>query len=390
MFYHRNLSVLLLVGLLVLLAAGCATAPAPAYSGGSLSTSFDKFVAHMTYQPTVSNSLFSFEATDDTDTPSTTETQVDAEAAPEGQQKEDLKAVGSKLANPIADLWALVMNFETPKFYDGDLNLGDPKVGYDMIFQPIMPIPLHGEGEEAWRLITRPVIPFIFRQPIPEGFDKFDRKTGIGDMQLPLLLGIPAKYAGKWILGGGPVGIFPTGTHDDLSQDQFGLGPAIVVGYKTENLTAVLFPNYFWKVGSTGQDDNKPDMSQGTLLYSFQYQLPNAWQIGTNPTITFNDKAAGGDKWNVPVGVFIGKTIKAGKMPINIKAGVEYSVVSPDSFGKRAILRFQITPVIPSLISGSRNRSSVNKHLSIPAHDAETVLTGFQKNGFLRNRGKPR
>ena len=41
---------------------------------------------------------------------------------------------------------------------------------------------------------------------------------------------------------------------------------------------------------------------------------------------------------------------KIGKLPVNIKVGVEYSVVSPDDFGERAQFRFQITPVIPGLI----------------------------------------
>jgi hypothetical protein len=66
---------------------------------------------------------------------------------------------------------------------------------------------------------------------------------------------------------------------------------------------------------------------------------------------TYNDKAKSGNKWNVPVGLFVGKTIKFGKMPVNIKAGLEYSVVSEDAFGKRAAFRFQITPVIRSLIT---------------------------------------
>ena len=146
-------------------------------------------------------------------------------------------------------------------------------------------------------------------------------------------------------------GMLPTATDDDLGNDQYGLGPAVVIGYKTKKLTAVLFPNYFWKVGSSGQDDNTPDMSQGSLLYSINYMLGNAWQVGMNPTITYNDKAKPDDKWNVPVGLYVGKTVKFGKIPVNIKAGLEYSVVSEDTFGKRAAFRFQITPVVKSLIT---------------------------------------
>jgi hypothetical protein len=261
-----------------------------------------------------------------------------------------LGQVGAKLANPLANIWALSMNFETPKFFDGDVNTGDPKVGADMIFQPVMPIPLYGTGDAQWRLITRPVIPLIFSEPIPTGFDEFDHKGGIGDIQLPLLLSLPEKHAGNFIFGAGPVGLFPSATDDDLGQDQWALGPAVVFGYKTKSFTAALFPNYFWKVGSSGQDDLTPDISQGSLLYALTFNLPNAWQVGMHPTITHNNKAKPDDRWNVPVGLFAGRTVKIGKMPVNIKAGLEYSVVSEDTFGKRLAFRFEITPVIQSLI----------------------------------------
>jgi hypothetical protein len=241
------------------------------------------------------------------------------------------------------------MNWEVPKLFDGDVNTGNPEMGADMIFQPVMPLPLYGSGDAQWRMITRPVIPFIFSQPIPEGFDKFDRKGGIGDIQLPLLLAVPEKYSGHWILGGGPVGLFPSATNEDLGSDQWALGPAVVLGYKTKKWTAILFPNYFWKIGESGQGD-KLDVNQGSMLYALTLSLPNAWQVGTNPTITYNDQAASGNKWNVPIGIFAGRTIKIGKTPVNMKVGVEYSVVSPDTFGKRAAFRFQITPVVPSLL----------------------------------------
>lgn len=258
--------------------------------------------------------------------------------------------VGAKLANPLANLWAFSMSFDMPQFFDGDVNTGDPELGATLLFQPVMPIPLFGTGKDQWRLITRPVIPFIFSNPIPTGFDEFDHESGIGDIQLPAILSLPDKYAGKWILGAGPVGLFPSATNDDLGQDQWALGPAAVFGYKTKFMTAGVFPNYFWKIGSSGQDDDTPDVSQGSMLYFLTFNLPNAWQIGMNPTITYNSKAKPDDRWNVPVGLFAGKTIKIGKMPVNIKAGLEYSVVSPEAFGQRAQFRIQITPVIRSLI----------------------------------------
>jgi hypothetical protein len=128
------------------------------------------------------------------------------------------------------------------------------------------------------------------------------------------------------------------------------MGGGVVLGHETKNLTSILFPQYFWKIGSSGQDDDTPDISQGSMVYALTYKLANAWQVGFNPTITYNHKAASGDKWNVPVGLFAGRTIKVGKTPLNIKAGLEYSVVSEDTFGKRLAFRFQVTPVVASLI----------------------------------------
>ena len=83
------------------------------------------------------------------------------------------------------------------------------------------------------------------------------------------------------------------------------------------------------------------------LLYFAYLNLPNAWQIGMNPVITYDFKASGGNKWNVPVGLLATKTIKLGKMPVKIQFGIEYSVVSEDDFGKRALFKLNIIPVIP-------------------------------------------
>jgi hypothetical protein len=271
-------------------------------------------------------------------------------SAADSKSEQDLGKIGAKLVNPISDVWALQGSFNMPEFYDGDVNTGDPQLGATMLFQPVVPIPLYGIGEDQIRLATRPIIPINFSEPIPQGFNDFKHVSGIGDIQLPLVLNAPDRIAGNFLLGAGPVGILPTATSHDLGQDQWALGPAAVLGYKNKFVTAGVFPNYFWKVGSSGQDKDTPDINQGSMFYFLVFNLPDAWQIGTNPTITYNDQASSGNKWNVPVGLFAGKTIKIGKMPLNIKAGLEYSVVSPDDFGKRAQFKFLITPVIPSLI----------------------------------------
>jgi hypothetical protein len=268
----------------------------------------------------------------------------------EKAEEEKLGELGSKLANPLADLWALSFSVNAPQFFDGNINTGDPEVGGSMLFQPVMPFPLYGEGQDQWRLITRPVIPFVFSTPIPNGFNEFDDKGGIGDIQLPLVLSPSDRITGHFIFGAGPIFLFPSATTRDLGQQQWAMGPAVVLGYKTEKATFGVFPNYFWKIGEEDQRQSTPDVSQMSLLYFFNYKLEDAWQVGFNPTISYNDKAPSGDKWNVPVGLYIGKMVRIGRLPVLLKAGGEYSVLSQDLFGLRFQFRFQITPVIPSLI----------------------------------------
>jgi hypothetical protein len=86
------------------------------------------------------------------------------------------------------------------------------------------------------------------------------------------------------------------------------------------------------------------------LLYFAYWNLPDAWQIGMNPVITYNNKATNGNKWNVPLGLLVTKTTAVGKRPVKFQFGFEYSVVSEDDFGKRFMIKFNVIPVIQSLI----------------------------------------
>jgi hypothetical protein len=267
--------------------------------------------------------------------------------------------IGAKLADPTSNIWAMAMSFNAPAFYDGNVNNGDSKVGGAVAIEPIMPIPLYGTGKDQWKVITRPVIPVIFSEPKPKGNDHFTHIGGLGDVQLTTALVPPASFmerfgppVGGWIFGVGPQWYIPTATNQNLGKQQFGMGPALIAGYKNKDLTAVTLTSYTFGIANRfDKNSDVRSLSQLSLLYAFIVNLPDAWQIGMNPSISYNDKAAtNGDKWSVPVGLFGAKTIKIGRLPVNIRLGLEYSVVSPDTFGQRAQMRLQIQPVIPGLI----------------------------------------
>lgn len=193
-----------------------------------------------------------------------------------GSDHGDLAEVGAKLSNPVSDVWAHFTQFGLT-FNDGDVNTGHSLIAGNMIYQPILPVPLFGEGDERWNLIVRPAIPVVFAQPVPLGFDRFDDNSGLGDTLLPL---VASPTFDHLIVALGPTFLFPTSTKDVLGRRQFGIGPAGVLGWKTKDWVGGVFPQYFFGIGSRGDQGSTPDVSNMSLLYFFFYNLPEAWQIG--------------------------------------------------------------------------------------------------------------
>lgn len=265
-------------------------------------------------------------------------------STPAGQ--EDLGAIAKKLNNPLGNVWALQFEFDWT-MVDGDLVDGHED-NYAILFQPILPIPLTRE----WNILSRPVVPLLSAKApdfdqVQRDIDFDDRETGLGDIVLPLLL-TPAKPEGHWQFGAGPSFIFPTATEDLFESGKWSAGPAGVAVYKSERITTGGLAQYWWDYAGWGDSS----VSKGSLLYFFWYMLPSEehWQIGMNPTITYNHMADSDNQWNVPVGLTVGRMFKFGKLPVKIQAGVDYSVINQDDYGNEWKFKLLFTPVIPGLI----------------------------------------
>jgi hypothetical protein len=271
-----------------------------------------------------------------------------AEDAPTHQQS--AAEFGKKLSNPLSNVWALFTEIDY-NWSEGDLSDGKWRSGQAMILQPIMPIPLTDDA----KLITRPTLPVIINVDQPDGFKSpytgeatFDSNDGFGDLQLPLLYSKEPAAGQKWSFGGGPTFQFPTHS-GGLGTDTWEAGPAAVAIYKTDKVTAGTLVQYWWNYAEDGSDVD--DTSHGSALYFYYYNLPDAWQIGTNPTITYNNEAASDNKWNVPIGLTVAKTVKFGKLPVKFQLGVQKSVIRQEALGQDFQVKLNIIPVIPGLIN---------------------------------------
>jgi hypothetical protein len=262
-----------------------------------------------------------------------------------------LSETGAKLSNPVSDVWAMFTEFDLA-FSGGNANKGDLKVGSLMNFQPILPIPIYGEGEDRWQVLVRPAVGIFFASPRPDPVNNTNYDHGLADILLPALVSPSQNITGKnLILGVGPSLGIPTASKVQFGRRQWQLGPAAVVGWKTKDYVVGIFPQYFFGVGGRGdQGSNIENASNMNLLYFGFLNLPDAWQVGMNPVITYDHKEGRGNKWNVPIGLVVAKTTKVGKLPLKIQFGMEYSVVSQDDFGKRALFKVNLIPVIGSLV----------------------------------------
>ena len=259
-----------------------------------------------------------------------------------------IKELSQQSANPVSKNAYIFTQFASV-FNDGDLNSNDSHISGNITFQPIIPIPLYGEDENEWRIVTRPTINLFIEQPVYDGTgepDNFDRETGLSDLLIPLPLALPDKLSGNWLLALGPSFSLPTNTDDSFGVDQWCAGVTGVFGYIAENWMCGAYPQTYFKIADADRDDQERGARFGNMFYWFFYNITDDWQIGTNPTIQWNDKAGSGNKWNVPVGLTLSKITKWGNTPMRLEFGAEYSVVNQDDYGEVARIKFNIIPVV--------------------------------------------
>jgi hypothetical protein len=286
-------------------------------------------------------------------TPAASEPATAPKAASHGEhhfQKEhgSLAEVGHKLSNPLSSVWALFTEFDFVSS-DGDANDGHSKLSGAINFQPILPVPLYGTGDDRWKVIVRPSIPVVLgSKDFARAPGNRSRQSGLSDILLPLPIAPPV--GDNLIFGMGPTFTLPTATRGQFGHKQWAVGPTAIVGYKTKKYLVAVFPQYFFGIGSRGDQGDTKDASYGEFLYAAYWNLPDAWQIGINPVITYDHKARSQNRWNVPIGFGMTKTVAIDKRPVKFQFAVEYSIVSQKDYGKRFMMKLNVIPVIASMI----------------------------------------
>ncbi len=254
------------------------------------------------------------------------------------QATADLDHVAKELSNPLTSLWSLTNEFDF-QYYGGDA--GDNKLQSVWNIKPVLPLDL-GSG---WIYVNRPNIPVVFKQPFfnRDSFS-WDDESGLGDIQYMGLVG--KNLPGGLVMAGGFTTAFPTATHDALGMGKWQAGPALAVATIQKKYILGFLYQQWWSFA--GQDD-RSSVNASALQVFYFLNFPGGWQVGGAPVITANWMADEDNKYNVPVGLGVSKTLRLGKLPVRIGLEYQHSLVQEDEWGRDNLIKFTITPVIPAL-----------------------------------------
>ena len=207
-------------------------------------------------------------------------------------------------------------------------------------FQPLLSLRL----TEKQGLIIRPVVTMVNSVPHLDQSGQNQRTAGFGDTVLAFSLPRPL-FGGRLMVGAGPTFIFPTASNGSASQHTWQVGPdagAVLLG---NHFISYGFVQQWFKIGGDG-----PDTNQMSGTFNFTYLFENGWTLGTQPTLSVDWKARGGERGTFGIGPQVGKMCKCGGLPTLFQLQVQHYPIRPSVGGPKWNVQLQATPTIPALI----------------------------------------
>ena len=248
-------------------------------------------------------------------------------AAPGGAQSSDDAELAKKLQNPVADLISI------PLQNNWDFGVGPADaMRYTLNVQPVIPFHLTSN----WNLITRTILPIVHAEsPLKGGRDK----SGVGDI-LQSFFFSPSAPVGGWIIGGGPVFLYPSATDSVLGSEKWGAGPTAVLLRQQNGWTYGMLANHLWSFAGT---DRRQDVNATFMQPFLTYTTATLTTLGMNTETTYDWE---NEQGTVPLNWFVSQLLKVGPQPIALQFGVRYYAEKPEG-GPDWGLRFAVTLLLP-------------------------------------------
>lgn len=235
--------------------------------------------------------------------------------------------LANKLQNPVADL------ISVPLQSNWDFGIGSTgAMRYGVNVQPVIPFSV----ADDWNLITRTIVPISHaEQPVAGGSDV----SGLGDIVQSFFLSPKAPVAG-WVIGGGPVFLYPSATDNALGAQKWGAGPTAVLLKQRSGWTYGALANHIW---SFAGDRSSQDFNATFLQPFLSFTTATSTTYGINTESTYDWENS---QWSVPLNLFASQLVKLGDQPVQFTLGGRYYAEKP-SAGPDWGLRFVVTLLFP-------------------------------------------
>ena len=243
----------------------------------------------------------------------------------------DAKAAEFELAmelrNPLADLVTVPLE-SSFEFGSGS----NRAMTYTLNIQPVIPFEL----TKDWILITRTIIPFFHQEASEPGMGD---KTGLGDIEQSFFLS-PRKLVGGWIMGAGPVFLYPTATEPELGSGKWGVGPTAAVIKQTGGWTYGVLANQIWSfAGNSNREQVNTTLVHPLISYTWKNDF--AVQFESESIYDWKQK-----QWTVPLNLSCSQLVNIGKQPVSFQLGGRYFAERPAGGPDWGIV-FTVTLVFP-------------------------------------------
>ena len=244
--------------------------------------------------------------------------------------------LAAKLANPTSPVMTIGNNIDFVAF-DGDLPGASGQSSFRYVFQTSFPFKLSNGGT----VFFRPGIPVMFNEPVPVGPNQWDDVgADLADTGFDLSYGKTTESGLLW--GAGVVGTIPTATDDRLGKDLWGLGPELLLGKMGKWGVVGGLISHQWDVAGSGDGD----IDLTTVNYFYAFSLGGGWQLAAGPTATYDHTRPNGDRWTIPAGIGIAKTVIITGRPWKFQLQYWKYVKAPDGFAADHQVRLSISPVV--------------------------------------------
>lgn len=236
--------------------------------------------------------------------------------------------LAKKSLNPVAAMISLPLQFNQ----DYGIGPDDDASRITFNIQPVIPMSV----SQDMNVIIRTIVPLIDAEsPVPGG----DDESGLGDITQSFFLS-PKDTMGGWIVGFGPVFLYPTASEDELGTSKWGVGPTGVVLRQESGFTFGLLFNHIW---SFAGDDERADLSATFLQPFVSYTTKTFTSFGVNTESTYDWKES---QWTVPINVTLTQMLKIAGQPLSLQIGYRTYAEAPE-YGPDWGLRFAVTFLFP-------------------------------------------